>query len=70
MWETTLAGIVCVLFGVLAFFKPDWLWLISEKWKSYNADEPSDFYKASTKFGGVLFILMGIAVIIAPFIIK
>lgn len=70
MWETTLIGILLIFFGVIIFLKPDWLWAITEKWKSYRADEPSDFYKVCTKFGGILYVLLGVAMIIGPFIIK
>jgi uncharacterized protein with PQ loop repeat len=70
MWETILLGILFVVFGVAIFVKPIWLWQLTEKWKSYNADEPSDFYIISTKISCVLFVLAGVFFIVAPFVIK
>ena len=33
---------------------------LTEEWKSYRADEPSEFYLKTTKIGGILFALFGI----------
>ena len=41
-----------------------------EKWKSYRADEPSEFYLKATKIGGALFALFGIIMIMLPFILE
>ena len=63
-------GLLLFGFGILAFLKPDIIWKVTEQWKSYSADEPSDLYLFSTKFGGVLFILVGIAAVLLPMILK
>jgi hypothetical protein len=63
-------GILFILFGVTIFLKPEWLWTFTEKWKSYRADEPSDFYVMSTKFGGILYVIAGVVLIAAPFFLK
>lgn len=37
-------GIIFFVFGIFIFLKPDLMWKITEGWKSYRADEPSDLY--------------------------
>ncbi len=69
VWSV-FAGIVCIVLGAFIFLKPDLLWSFTEKWKSYHADTPSALYLKSTKLGGVLFILLGVAMSIFPLILK
>ena len=64
------AGIVITALGGLMFWKPDLVWKLREQWKSYYADGPSDFYVAITRIGGIVFAVVGIAVVILPFILK
>ena len=33
------------------FLKPGLIWKLTEEWKSYRADEPSEFYLKATKIG-------------------
>lgn len=63
-------GILFLALGMFAFLKPNLVWKLTEEWKSYRADEPSDLYIKSTKFGGILFVLLGVMMIILPFILK
>lgn len=70
MIVTIFAGVIFAVIGIFIFLKPDVIWNLTEKWKSYRADEPSELYLKSTKFGGVLFILLGIVMIILPLILK
>ena len=42
----------------------------TEEWKSYCADEPSEFYLKVTKICGILLALFGIVVMILPFIVE
>lgn len=65
-----ILGIVWAAIGVFIFLKPDLVWKLTERWKSYRADEPSDFYLKSTRFGGVLWILLGIVMAILPLILE
>lgn len=67
---TILTGIVFAALGAFFFFKPELVWKITEEWKSYSAGDPSDLYLKSTKFGGVLFMLGGIAFALLPLILK
>ena len=63
-------GFVFFALGIFIFLKPDLIWKITESWKSYSADEPSDLYVISTKFGGVLFTILGIIMVILPFVLE
>lgn len=64
MGWVVFAGIVLIGIGAFLFLKPDLMWKLTEQWKSYRADRPSDFYLKSTKFGGLLFMLCGIVAIV------
>ena len=57
-------------FRCVYFLKPDLVWKLTEAWKSYRADEPSELYLKTTKIGGILFALSGVVMIILPFILK
>lgn len=63
-------GIIILTLGMFIFLKPGFVWKLTEKWKSYRADEPSEFYLKVTKIGGILFALFGIIMIMLPFILK
>lgn len=60
--------IVNVLVGLLMIFKPEIVWKLTESWKSYNADEPSSLYKWSTRFGGIIFLSIGMIGIVVTFL--
>ncbi len=70
MLLSILAGIGICMMGIFIVLKPDLVWKFTEKWKSYRADEPSDFYLKSTKLGGVLFLLCGVLMIVLPLILE
>lgn len=63
-------GILFIVLGIFIFLKPDLIWKITEQWKSYSADEPSELYIKSTKFGGALFTVFGIIIAILPFVLE
>ena len=63
-------GIIILGLGIFIFLKPRLVWKLTEEWKSYRADEPSDIYLKSTKVGGALFALFGVIMIILPFILE
>ncbi len=67
---TVFVGIGFCVIGIFLFRKPDLYWRLTEKWKLYRADEPSDLYLMSTKFGGILFVLLGIVMIVLPWILE
>lgn len=63
-------GIFFFALEMFLFWKPDLVWKLTEEWKSYCADEPSEFYLKVTKICGILFALFGIVVMILPFIVE
>lgn len=65
-----LLSVFILLIGFLMLVKPDIWWEITESWKSYDAAEPSDFYIKATRFGGCIFTSVGIAGIIAFFLLE
>lgn len=65
-----LTGILFIVLGIFLFMKPDLMWKLTEQWKSYSADEPSSLYLLSTKIGGIAFGIVGIAVLVLPFILE
>lgn len=67
---TLLSGAAFSLLGLFLFIKPDLVWMLTERWKSYAADEPSDLYRKGTQLGGILFILLGLAMIVLPFVLQ
>lgn len=54
---------VCILCGRRAGYggKPQTFFDITESWKSNAEREPSDLYRISTRLGGILFLLVGVA---------
>ncbi len=63
-------GIIIFALGMFIFLKPDLVWKLTEEWKSYRADKPSEFYLKVTKIGGISFALFGIIMITLPFILE
>ena len=63
-------GIIIFALGMFIFLKPDLVWKLTEEWKSYRADEPSEFYLKVTKIGGISFALFGTIMITLPFILE
>lgn len=70
MLKSVFAGILFLALGVFIFLKPELVWELTESWKSNYPDEPSDLYWFSTKFGGALLALFGIAVAILSIIVE
>lgn len=70
MFWCFLLGIVIAAIGVFILLKPNLVWKLTEKWKSYRADEPSDSYLKMAKFGGILYILLGIVITILPLVLE
>ncbi len=62
-----IISIAMVLLGLFMMFKPEIFWRIIESWKSYHSDEPSEFYKWHTRFGGLIFSSIGIIGIVVTF---
>ena len=64
MWWSIGGGIIIFALGIFIFLKPGLIW------KSYRADEPSEFYLKTTKIGGILFAIFGIIMIMLPVILE
>ncbi|ANE45375.1 hypothetical protein SY83_02460 [Paenibacillus swuensis] len=60
-----LIGILLIVFGVLMLIRPNLIWLLTESWKSTEISEPSSLYLMSTRFGGIMCILVGAGAIAA-----
>ena len=58
---TIICGLFLLLLGAAAFLWPKTVWEITERWKLNGDGEPSDFYLAFTKYGGLLLALLGLA---------
>ncbi|QOR68082.1 hypothetical protein IM538_08225 [Cytobacillus suaedae] len=61
-------GIFLLVLGLIMLIWPTGLWLLTESWKTNDGDGPSRLYKWSTRFGGILCTLIGIANIIVLFL--
>ncbi|MBB6451734.1 hypothetical protein HNQ94_000155 [Salirhabdus euzebyi] len=59
-----LLSIFLLVIGLIMVIKPSIVWLITESWKTNDASGPSDLYNWSTRFGGVMFIISGIGVMV------
>lgn len=59
-----LGSLLVTILGVFLFLKPDLWWKLTERWKSYRADEPSDFYILSTRIGGAAVAVIGIVLVV------
>lgn len=69
LWSI-FGGMIILALGMVMFLKPHIVWRLTEEWKSYGADEPSDLYLKSTKIGGILFALVGVIMMILPLLLE
>ena len=63
-------GIFFFALGMFLFWKPDLVWKLTEEWRAYCADEPSEFYLKVIQTSGILLALFGIVMMILPFIVE
>ena len=61
-------SIVMLVIGTCMLLRPDVIYQLTESWKSNFSDDPSRLYIISTRFGGVMFLLVGLLGAIAFFI--
>ena len=68
------SGVLGAKFSSLPWYVPFWksdlVWKLTEEWRAYCADEPSEFYLKVTKICCILLALFGIVVMILPFIVE
>jgi len=63
-----LGGILLLLVGLIMLIKPDLFFHLTEAWKTYSSADPSKLYIFSTRFGGIIFTLVGVAAVIIFFV--
>lgn len=66
-----MVGLVCLLltvFGIALIWKPEVFYELTESWKHDGGGEPSKSYLLSTRFGGVMCMLVGIGGMIYAFL--
>lgn len=54
------AGLIFTVIGILNIVNPNFAWYLKEGWKVDGDSEPSDFYVALTKLGGVIGVVFGV----------
>jgi len=62
-----ILGIVFICIGFIMLIKPQIVFHITEDWKSDNNNEPSNLYIISTRFGGVMVLIVGLLAIVIQF---
>ena len=53
----------CVVWGLLCLLNPDFVWCL-QHFLDVKDGEPTDFYRISTRIGGAVFIVLGIAILV------
>ncbi|MBE4909187.1 hypothetical protein IMZ08_14060 [Bacillus luteolus] len=61
-------GNILILIGLFMIVNPSIFWKITESWKSSQASDPSGLYIWSTRFGGVMFTIVGISTVVIAFL--
>ena len=64
-----LGSIFLLIVGVLMLCFPDVVYSITESWKSNASSEPSGMYRLHIRIGGIACALVGVAGIIANFVL-
>ncbi|WP_326054903.1 DUF6199 family natural product biosynthesis protein [Paenibacillus chitinolyticus] len=59
---------VLIAVGLLMLLAPGTIWTVKESWKSNDGTEPSDLYLLSTRLGGGVLLLVGIACIVVSWL--
>lgn len=62
-----ILGIIFILIGLLMVVFPEFIYELQESFRSDMIGTPSKLYIISTRFGGVMFILVGLMGIIGFF---
>ena len=60
-------GLALLAMGLVMLFRPQLFYELTESWK-HSGGEPSNQWIFSTRFGGVMCTLAGIAGLILPFL--
>ncbi|WP_424446061.1 DUF6199 family natural product biosynthesis protein [Paenibacillus xerothermodurans] len=63
-------SILLIVSGSLMVFKTSLFWLLTARWMSNDATEPSDLYVWNTRFGGGICLLLGLVCLFIAFFIE
>ena len=63
-----IGSILVLAAGLVMLISPGTIYELTESWKSYSSGEPSTLYLISTRIGGALSALVGIAGIVVFFL--
>ena len=55
-----LGVLFVIIVGILMVAKPHLVFEITQAWKSNGSAEPSKAYIRTTRFGGIMFLLVGV----------
>lgn len=61
-----IGGFIFFALGLFFFLKPDFIWMLTESWKSYRANAASDLYIKITKAEGIIIMFFSLVMIIFP----
>ena len=64
-----IIGVVFIGIGLLMMLSPSIFYNITQGWKNGSESEPSNLFIVSTRFGGVMFSLIGTASIVLQFLL-
>ncbi len=63
-----IGSLILVIIGIVMLFRPQLFYELTERWKHSGSSEPSGIWIFSTRFGGVMFLLAGLAGLFLPLI--
>lgn len=63
-----LLGVIFIILGCFMIFWPKVFYNITQGWKNSSDTEPSHSFIFSTRFGGIMFIIVGVAAVIVQFL--
>lgn len=49
--------------GLLHILKPEWMWELTQRWKTQNAQKPSPEYLSATRVRGWMILVFGLLMI-------
>lgn len=59
-----LIGLLCLLLGALTVRDPKMWWDITENWRRYKGEKPTDKWLRMTKISGAVYVFVGLALIL------
>lgn len=65
-----LGSALILSLGIFMFLKPETVWYLTESWKSYSADGPSDLYLKLTRISGALIMAGSVLMAVLPLILE